>query len=61
MRRPSAPTGTETFSGAVKSPLAIARQSVNVSETIRRLQSSNAPGAQQQLNQYLQSLRSRGI
>ena len=61
MRRPSAPTGTETFRGAVKSPPAIARQSVNVSETIRRLQSSNAPGAQQQLNQYLQSLRSRGI
>ena len=56
MRRPSAPTGTETFRGAVKSPPAIARQSVNVSETIRRLQSSNAPGAQQQLNQYLQSL-----
>ena len=61
MRKPSAPTGTETFRGAVKSPPAIARKSVDVSETIRRLQSSNTPGAQQQLNQYLQSLRSRGI
>ena len=61
MRKPSAPIGTETFRGAVKSPPAIARQSVDVSETMRRLQSSNAPGAQQQLNQYLQSLRSRGI
>lgn len=61
MRKPSAPTGTETFRGAVKSPPAIARQSVDVSETIRRLQSSNTPGAQQQLNQYIQSLRPRGI
>jgi hypothetical protein len=61
MRKPSAPIGTEVFRGAVKSPPGIARQSVDVSETMRRLQSSNAPGAQQQLNQYLQSLRSRGI
>jgi hypothetical protein len=61
MRKPSVPIGTETFRGAVKSPPAIARQSVDVSETIRRLQSSNTPGAQQQLNQYLQSLRPRGI
>ena len=61
MRKPSAPIGTETFRGAVKSPPPIARQSVDVSETIRRLQSSNTPGAQQQLNQYLQSLRPRGI
>jgi hypothetical protein len=61
MRKPSTPTGTETFRGAVKSPPAIARRSVDVSETIRRLQSSNTPGAQQQLNQYLQSLRSKGI
>jgi hypothetical protein len=37
------------------------RASVDVSETIRRLQSSRAPGAQQQLNQYIQSLRSKGI
>ena len=37
------------------------RVSVDVSDTIRRLQSSKAPGAQQQLNQYIQSLRSKGI
>jgi hypothetical protein len=61
MRKPSAPTGTETFRGTIKSPPAIARQSVDVSETIRRLQSSSAPGAQQQLNQYIQSLRTKGI
>jgi hypothetical protein len=61
MRKPSAPSGTETFRGAVKSPPAVARQSVDASETIRRLQSSNAPGAQEQLNQYIQSLRTKRI
>jgi hypothetical protein len=61
MRKPSAPSGTETFRGAVKSPPAVARQSVDASETIRRLQSSNAPGAQEQLNQYIQSLRTKRL
>jgi hypothetical protein len=61
IRKPSAPSGTETFRGAVKSPPAVARQSVDVSETIRRLQSSNTPGAQEQLNQYIQSLRTKRI
>jgi hypothetical protein len=33
------------------------RRSVDVSETIRRLQSNRAPGAQAQLNDYIKSLR----
>jgi hypothetical protein len=33
------------------------RKSIDVSETIRRLQSSRAPGAQAQLNDYIKSLR----
>jgi hypothetical protein len=60
MRKPTAVLsksfGTRPFSAPD-----IARASVNASETIRRLQSSNAPGAQEQLNQYIQSLRTKKI
>ena len=60
MSRPTSVT-SKSFSTRPSSPSDVARTSVDVSETIRRLQSSRAPGAQQQLNQYIQSLRSKGI
>ena len=37
------------------------RTSIDVSETIRRLQSDRSPKAQTQLNQYLQALKTKGI
>jgi hypothetical protein len=60
MSRPTS-VASKSFSTRPSSPSDVARTSVDVSETIRRLQSSRAPGAQQQLNQYIQSLRSKGI
>lgn len=38
-------------------PPEVARRSVDVASEIRRLQSSNRPGAQQQLQQFMQTLR----
>ena len=60
MRRPTTVT-SKSFSTRPSSPSDVSRASVDVSETIRRLQSSNAPGAQEQLNQYIQSLRTKRI
>jgi hypothetical protein len=60
MRKPTAVL-SKSFGTRPSSPPDIARASVDTSETIRRLQSSNAPGAQEQLNQYMQSLRTKRI
>lgn len=60
MRRPTTVT-SKSFSTRPSSPPDVARTSIDVSENIRRLQSSRAPGAQEQLNQYIQSLRTKGI
>jgi hypothetical protein len=60
VRRPTAVT-SKSFSTRPSSPSDVSRASVDASETIRRLQSSNAPGAQEQLNQYIQSLRTKRI
>ena len=60
MRKPTAVL-SKSFGTRPSSAPDIARASVDASETIRRLQSSNAPGAQEQLNQYMQSLRTKRI
>ena len=60
MRRPTTVT-SKSFSTRPASPPDVSRASVDASETIRRLQSSNAPGAQEQLNQYIQSLRTKRL
>jgi hypothetical protein len=60
MRKPTA-VSSKSFSTRPSSPPDVARSSVDASEVIRRLQSSNAPGAQQQLNQYIGSLRNKSI
>ena len=60
MRKPTAVL-SKSFGTRPSSTPDIARASVDASETIRRLQSSNAPGAQEQLNQYMQSLRTKRI
>ena len=60
MRKPTAVL-SKSFGTRPSSAPDIARASVDASETIRRLQSSNAPGAQEQLNQYIQSLRTKKI
>lgn len=60
MRKPTY-VGSKSFSTRPSSDPAIARASVDVSETIRRLQSSSAPNAQEQLNQYIQSLSAKRI
>jgi hypothetical protein len=60
MRRPTTVT-SKSFSTRPASPPDVSRASVDTSETIRRLQSSNAPGAQEQLNQYIQSLRTKRL
>ena len=60
MRKPTAVL-SKSFGTRPSSAPDIARASVDASETIRRLQSNNAPGAQEQLNQYMQSLRTKRI
>lgn len=59
MRKPSVPVGRETVLRRAltrRTDPEVARRSVDVSETIRRLQSSNRPDAQDQLRQFLQGL-----
>jgi hypothetical protein len=55
---PMAPEYTEVVESLGAKPRTQqGRKSIDVSETIRRLQSSRAPGAQAQLNDYIKSLR----
>lgn len=57
-QRPTATQGKrfQTHPLGTKPP-EVARRSVDVASEIRRLQSSNRPGAQQQLQQFMQTLR----
>jgi hypothetical protein len=55
-QRPTATQG-KSFSTRPSSKPEVARRSVDVASEIRRLQSSNRPGAQQQLQQFIQGLR----
>lgn len=55
-QRPTA-TQRKSFSTRPSSKPEVARRSVDVASEIRRLQSSNRPDAQQQLQQFMQTLR----